>query len=331
MCLNKKKEKKRSQKEKDNQEKISIAVTTIQAFIDDKECNSIEYFCKINNISKKDFSKYVDMIAEINFELFSQYDSKVTMMQKERYSELTEKIREIVIFLKIGIKEHEIVRPFDIIDYFLLTQMSFKDISRIAEEIITRNDYNLLKKFINQNTEATNNDPSLIKQVMLEKTIINYQKDKKGQPIPGTEETLSNEEKTKIFNYLKQNKIPTNRKTYNIAYRRYINGTLDLNLILSIINPILQKKTGKITYELWETDEEKELVLKYIYYYCYNFNFSNTSIEQLSNLLGISKSIINECCKEYALKCLQWTETQYNQKRFECSEILSKQKTPKSK
>ena len=60
-----KKEKKRSQKEKDNQEKISIAVTTIQAFIDDKKCNSIEYFCKINNISKLSFKG--DMQNEDSF------------------------------------------------------------------------------------------------------------------------------------------------------------------------------------------------------------------------------------------------------------------------
>lgn len=37
------------------------------------------------------------------------------------------------------------------------------------------------------------------------------------------------------------------------------------NLKLYIINPILLELKGKKTYYLWENDEEKELVFKYIY------------------------------------------------------------------
>lgn len=72
-------------------------------------------------------------------------------------------------------------------------------------------------------------NPNVIKQIMSAKVIINYQKDKKGNPIPGTEEIFPNEEKIKIINYLKQHQIPLNLKTYNLAYNRYKNGILDLN------------------------------------------------------------------------------------------------------
>lgn len=227
---NLKKEQKQEQKEKEKQEKTTIAITTISSFINDTECNSIEYFCKKNAISKKEFTIYVDIVSEINFELFSQYDSKVTIMQQERYIELTKKIKQIVMYLKIGIKEHGVVRPFDIIDYFLITKIPIKDILRVAEEFIAQKDYNILKKFVNKNIDATNNNPNIINQIMSEEIIINYQKDNNGNPIPGTEVILSNLEKTKIIKFLNQNKIPLNSKTYYVAYNRYVSGTLNLNL-----------------------------------------------------------------------------------------------------
>lgn len=86
---------------------------------------------------------------------------------------------------------------------------------------------------------------------------------------------------------------------------------------LSIINPILLQILGKRTYFLWENEEEKKLVLKYIYEYCDKFKFDNSNIEYLSNWLGISKDIINEYCKEYALTYLKWTKEQYFRKRCE--------------
>jgi len=63
---------------------------------------------------------------------------------------------------------------------------------------------------------------------MSEKVIIKYEKDSKGNPIPGTEELFSSEEKEKLINYLKEKNIPINLKTYNILYRRYRSGTIEI-------------------------------------------------------------------------------------------------------
>ena len=61
---------------------------------------------------------------------------------------------------------------------------------------------------------------------MKEKVEVNHQLDKNGMPIPGTGEIFDDESKSKIINYLRENNIPLNMKTYTLARRRYINGTL---------------------------------------------------------------------------------------------------------
>ena len=116
------------------------------------------------------------------------------------------------------------------IDYFLVSNYSFQDILKLSKSIISRSDYILLRKFIEKNNSGEKNNTNVINQIMSEKVVINYQKDKKGSPIPGTEEIFSNEDKEKLINYLRKNNIPINLKTYGIIFRRYRNGTLDIEL-----------------------------------------------------------------------------------------------------
>lgn len=218
------------EQEKIRQAQLPIAIATIMAFINNNNCDTIDIFCKKNNITKNIFLNYIELIKELDKTLFKKYDLKITVKQNETHSIITNQIKQIITYLKTGIKQHGIIRPFDLIDYYLLTKISLKDILTISKDIITTNEFSLLKKFVTQNIEGNNHNPNVINQIMSETVIINYQKDKKGNPIPGTEEIFSNEEKQKIINFLNQEQIPLNLKTYNIAYRRYRNGTIDLNI-----------------------------------------------------------------------------------------------------
>lgn len=144
----KKQRKKQLSKELDKQKQIPIAIATIKAFVNDLESNTIDFFCKKNNISKTDFTNYVSLVAEIDLELFKRYDSKILNAQRQRYNILVKQIKQIIMYLKIGIEEYGVVRPFDLIDYFLITKISLKDILKFSKEIITQNESNLLRKFV---------------------------------------------------------------------------------------------------------------------------------------------------------------------------------------
>ena len=210
-------------------EKLPLAIETVKKFINDNECIKIEYFCQKYNIDKKVFDEYITIIKEHQTDLYELYEIKINNIKKQKFAILANQIKHIIMYLNNGIEEYDIKRSFDIIDYYKITNIPLKDILKIANEILQPNELDKLKKFVNQNINGDINNPSVIKQIMSEKVIIKYEKDKKDQPIPGTEEYFSDTEKEKLINYLKENKIPLNLKTYNNLYKRYRNGMLDLN------------------------------------------------------------------------------------------------------
>ena len=209
---------------------IPKAIEIVRKFINDESSNKIDDFCQKNNIDRNIFSYYVLLVKEIDDELYSLYSEKIDKFKKLGYVKIVGHIEIIVKGLKNGVEENGIIRPFDLIDYFLVSNYSFQDILKLSKSIISRSDYILLRKFIEKNNSGEKNNTNVINQIMSEKVVISYQKDKKGSPIPGTEEIFSNEDKEKLINYLRKNNIPINLKTYGIIFRRYRNGTLDIEL-----------------------------------------------------------------------------------------------------
>ncbi len=214
---------------KENEIKLPIAIDTIRKFLNDKDCDTIDMFCEKYSIDKTTFKDYVTIIKEMDMELFDLYTKKTNNTIKQKYAIIVSQIKYIIKYLKTGIEQFGITRAFDLVDYYMITNISLNDILKIAKPIVSQSEYMLLRKFVNQNISGINHNPGVIKQIMSEKVIISYQKDKKGFPIPGTEEIFSNEEKEKLINFLTENNIPINLKTYNIVYRRYKNGLLDLD------------------------------------------------------------------------------------------------------
>ena len=74
----------------------------------------------------------------------------------------------------------------------------------------------------NQNSDVENE--SDIKVIREEKRIFGLEYDKFGKIIEGSGREITKEETEKIINYLTDNEIPLNRKTYNAALKRYLNN-----------------------------------------------------------------------------------------------------------
>jgi len=85
---------------------------------------------------------------------------------------------------------------------------------------------------------------------------------------------------------------------------------------LTKINPILQKLTGKNTYLLWENEEEKKIVLEYIYNYCENNIYDRVKIYELSVWSGLSYAQIDGYAKKYALEYLGYSLEKYTQRKI---------------
>lgn len=214
------------QKEKEKNELLPIANNIVEKFINSNEI--IPVFCKNNNINKATFNKYLNLIKEKNPPLYNSYIKKITEIQKKWYSYKVKQIRQIISGLKNGIEINGQTKKFDLIDYYSITKTSINEMLQIAKDNVTQKDFDLFNKFAKQNERNTETNTKDINQIMNQKIIISYEKDKNNEPIPGTEVIVSNEDKQKVINYLRYKKIPINLKTYSLMYKRYINGELEI-------------------------------------------------------------------------------------------------------
>ena len=86
-------------------------------------------------------------------------------------------------------------------------------------------------------------------------------------------------------------------------------------LTLTKPNPILYKLFGKTTFQLWENEEEKVLVLKYIFDFCCNCDFDDRMVE-FKEWLGInSVEKLCEYVKQYAMEYLKYTDENWHDLR----------------
>ena len=225
---NQRTEKRKLEKEQYDKEKqqqyLKEATPIVEEFLSsDLPLNE---FLKIKNISANKMSEYLQLISETNDELYNQYKERISNIKKESYKNLISNIKQLVNYIKYGIDINGVLKPFTILDFHLLNENSSQTILKVAETILNEYDMCELKNFFRKNKYGFKNDFQLKKEVLKSDYIINVQKDKYGDFIPGTGEEVSEEVKNQVINYLKANRVPLNSLTYNIALQRYVNNEL---------------------------------------------------------------------------------------------------------
>lgn len=124
------------------------------------------------------------------------------------------------------------------IDYYLLTSIKPDMLSKIASEILNKEDIIVLRRFLGKNKNLGNVGSNEVTRILNSDVEVFCEKDKDGYSIPGTGRIITKEEKLYIIDFLKQNNIPLSTKTYNLAFKRYLIGNLsnqieeDNNLVL---------------------------------------------------------------------------------------------------
>ena len=211
------------------EEFINSNYDDVQSFI---EANEINLDAILDGVQV--FNKCLELVKEYNEELYKKYREKVDGKRAQNYAIIIEGIKKIIRLLKDGVVENDIKRPFDLIDYYQITKLSFDNILKIAKSIlqqksISSKDYGLLAEFTKVNKSGEKTVYSDIKIILNEKQEINCEKDSEGYPISGTGEVVSEELKNKLIGYLNQINSPINYRTYKIVFNRYKNGLIDLN------------------------------------------------------------------------------------------------------
>ena len=126
-------------------------------------------------------------------------------------------------------------RPFDIIDYFSLTRMSYESFYGRVKNIITLDEMRAFKNFCNLNhfdRSLDLNNPvhyKTFENIYTINIMVDAKFDENGNYIPGSARGVSEDIKRLLIDFLIKNKIPLCDKSIHTVQRRYLNNTLSIS------------------------------------------------------------------------------------------------------
>lgn len=186
-------------------------------------------FCKYKKIERQHFNDAMEALSYFDQALYCLCCEEIKNRQKQQYAVIVIKLENIIDCIKNGIVENGVTRPFDIVDYFRQTSISFENLVSLGQQNLSNEENKILKRFVAQNKNYSNENTAFSKEILSQKVIINTKKDEKGNLIPNSGEEVTIETKQNVLNYLKRYHIPINAKTYNIVFRRYLSGEIILD------------------------------------------------------------------------------------------------------
>ncbi|MBQ9024369.1 MAG: hypothetical protein IJ105_04030 [Bacilli bacterium] len=207
--------------EKIKQERLQNAINVLELYFNNID-NDLNKFLTENNLTKTSFDSYLKVVKNNNTELYEKYINHINRI--DEYNDIELIIKQFADKLENGYVLNDKKRDFDVLDYFSLLNIPIKNIYKISSPYLNQKQLLLVKKFMinNQNSDVENE--SDIKVIREEKRIFGLEYDKFGKIIEGSGREITKEETEKIINYLTDNEIPLNRKTYNAALKRYLNN-----------------------------------------------------------------------------------------------------------
>lgn len=207
-------------KREEEQEKLLYpnALVAVVDFLNSSYTSKQE-FCKENDLKDSIFDNYLSIIKKYKPNLYEKVKEKIFASQKERFRKLAVYVNYIIKKIKNGITEGEMVRPFDIIDFYFISPLTLDQFLIIAKKVLQKADLTTAYYFYNQNQCKTFTAKD-ISQLMYEKLELDGKRDQSGCLIPGTGKLVTKEEKAAALQYLDDVKIQKNRRTYLAALKR---------------------------------------------------------------------------------------------------------------
>jgi len=226
--------------------KYNVKKVIIEDFIKSDFYRIVD-FCEDCNLNVKEFEICMNFIKKIDKDLYQKYLSEIQRKKLIFDRIVVDKIKQMVYFIDNGIKDNDIVRKFDIIDYYqyiglnilelywYLNNYEFSTLEIKKIKILVDKDRGL--KDINSKDYFLTEEEN-VKNILNDIQEYGAKKDSKGLLVSGTGRIIRLDEKEKIIEFLRKIKAPLTVKNYKVACRRYVNGTLlfDDNEIIYFYN-----------------------------------------------------------------------------------------------
>ena len=168
------------------------------------------------------------LLKEFDLDTFERYQKREDIRREKYFSMHGDLVISLLDRLLNGVRHDDEVRQFDILDYYLEFGVDLEELSYCIEfrkSDIKKSDYLLLRRFISTHKRDESLDIDLTLNTTTE---INAKRNSKGYPIPGTGRVIERCEKEDIIMYLNSFNVPITIRTYNIALKRYLDGSSKL-------------------------------------------------------------------------------------------------------
>lgn len=168
---------------------------------------SIKDFYTINNIDRKEFNIYIDIVRKHNSELYKEYIKKKNNIDANSIKNINT-IKEMIIN---NVKENNKQRKFELFDYFQLTTLNLQEFYELIESELTHEELKIVKSFVLNNIH-----------ILKERRPLSKTRSKLIYTIDGNIVESTKEDEEDVKQYLKENNIPIIEPLYIQAMRRHI-------------------------------------------------------------------------------------------------------------
>ena len=173
---------------------------------------SFEEFLKAHNLTNKQWEYYLNLIKLKDKKLYKKYQS----LTKPNSIADT-----ILYYLQSGIEDNGTVRPFNILDYYMITNLSFNELyEQELKGKCNKQQLYLFRCFFSRNKDLIPLNERSIRYFYEDKLTVNVEFDAENMPIIGSGHVVTKEEKDEIINFLKEHNCLYD-KTLALATKRF--------------------------------------------------------------------------------------------------------------
>lgn len=150
----KKDEKAAMKVEKNEKHLLDILKESEYLVINFMESNiSLKNYLEKNNISRSSFEKALESIKENNIELYNKYNDYINQKKSQNYAVLMSEVDNIINSIKNGVVNEETnkKRDFDILDYYISTNLKPDDFLQLVNGKYDNNDLRVIRTFFAKN------------------------------------------------------------------------------------------------------------------------------------------------------------------------------------
>ena len=203
---------------------IESEYSSIKEFLYYYNKNRLRRNIHVYEITEQNFKKYLSVLKKYDNTIYMMYETKVNQISERNYVILCKIASKIVEKIKNGVIENGETREFDLLDYYFETKLSPETILKILQYNHSP-DEKIFRQFANKYKYKRRIDHMV--GLMDENHTLEIEFDSEGNLISESGIKITNEEKKKVIEYLKENHIPLYDRVYYIALKRYVNNLLN--------------------------------------------------------------------------------------------------------